>query len=458
MEYWQSINPATGKEFGDRYKLDSEEHVQQMIERANSAWLAWKQLGLTKRLVFLASLADGLAKRREELANLIALEMGKPVAQGLREVDKCGQLCRYYAENSQALLADSRVDLPGLRGEVRTDSLGIILGIMPWNYPVWQIMRFAIPTLVAGNVVLLKPAPNMPQTSLLVEELIRESGLPDSCYQNVLVEPAMIESILADARVAGVSLTGSVRAGKAVAAVAAAHLKPSVLELGGNDPYVVLADADLELAAKVCVQARLMNSGQVCIAAKRIIVDRQVYDEFLSLVEIEVAKYTYGDPLADDTQMGPLARADIRDEVHRQVQGAVADGAKLVCGGVIPKGEGFYYPPTVLVDVTSDMLPFREEIFGPVVTVIAAENSDDALRLANASIYGLGGAIFTRDSYQGRVMAQKMSVGCVGINMAVSSVIALPFGGIKHSGWGRELGREGLLSFVNKKTLLISSA
>ncbi len=451
----QAINPATG-ELLQEYPEATTEVVDQALTAAVEAQNRWRRASFAQRAAVLERAASKLRQRREEFARLAALEMGKPIREGRAEVDKCAWVCEHYAKHAAAMLTPEEVASDARRSFVTFNPLGVVLAVMPWNFPFWQVFRFAAPALMAGNAGLLKHASNVPGCALAIEEVLGDAGLPKGLFRTLLVGSRAVEAIIADPRVAAVTLTGSEAAGRAVAACAGAHLKKTVLELGGSDPYVVLADADIERAAAVCAAARLINSGQSCIAAKRFVVERAVLEPFTALFVEHMRAARVGDPLAEETQVGPLARVDLRDELHAQVQASIARGARCLLGGEIPPGPGVFYPPTVLTDVAPGMPAWEEELFGPVAAIIAAADAEDAVRIANDCRFGLGAAVFTEDAARGeRLAAEELEAGCCFVNAAVRSDPRLPFGGVKASGYGRELSHYGLKEFVNIKTVWV---
>ena len=397
-----------------------------------------------------------LRTRRAEYARTMTLEMGKPIVQGEAEVDKCAWVCEYYADHAEAFLAEQPRETEASRSYVRFDPLGPVLAVMPWNFPFWQVFRFAAPALMAGNAGVLKHASNVPRCALAIEEVFREAGFPRGLFSTVLVGSSSVAALIANPRIVAVTLTGSDRAGSKVAEQAGRELKKTVLELGGSDPFIVLADADLAAAARTAAEARLINSGQSCIAAKRFIVVEPVADQFLDRFLDELRSRRMGDPLVRGTQVGPQARLDLRDSLHEQVAESVKRGAKLLLGGEVPAGKGAFYPPTLLAAVDKGMPAFDEETFGPVAAVIRAKDAADAVRLANDSAFGLGASLWTQDRARAERMAAQIEAGSVFVNGVVKSDPSLPFGGIKRSGYGRELSEYGIREFVNIKSVWIA--
>jgi succinate-semialdehyde dehydrogenase/glutarate-semialdehyde dehydrogenase len=396
-----------------------------------------------------------LRERKEDLARLMALEMGKPLAQGRAEADKCASVCEYYADGAERFLAPETIETDARKSFVAFQPLGAVLAVMPWNFPFWQVFRFVAPALMAGNGGVLKHAANVTGCALAIEEIVRRAGFPPPLFRALLIGSARVAAVIESPHVKAVTLTGSTPAGKAVAAKAGSVLKKTVLELGGSDPYIVLEDADLEPAAATCVDSRLINSGQSCIAAKRFIVIDGVKKRFEELfVEKMKAKKT-GDPLDESTAVGPQARRDLRDSLHGQVEKTVAGGARLLLGGKLPPGRGAFYPPTVLADVPKGTPAYDEELFGPVAAIMGARDEADAVRIANDSSFGLGAAVFTRDRERGERVAAQIEAGNCFVNASVKSDPRLPFGGVKESGYGRELGVFGIREFVNIKTVYV---
>ena len=396
-----------------------------------------------------------LRERKPDLAQLMAAEMGKPLKQGTAEVEKCAWVCDYYAASAEAHLAPEVVKTEAARSYVAFEPLGVVLAIMPWNFPFWQVFRFAAPSLMAGNVGVLKHASNVPGCALAIQEIFLQAGFPEGAFRTLLIGSEHVKGLIENPHVRAVTLTGSTPAGKAVAAQAGGVLKKTVLELGGSDAYLVLEDADLETAAETCVNSRLINAGQSCIAAKRFIVVEPVFDAFTARFVALMRGKKMGDPLADGTDLGPQARHDLRDGLHKQVLASIEQGATLLLGGTIPPGAGAYYPPTVLTDVKPGMPAYEEELFGPVAALLRAKDEADAVRIANDSVFGLGAAVFTRDTARGERVARAIEAGATFVNSLVASDPRLPFGGIKESGYGRELGVFGIREFVNVKTVYV---
>ena len=452
----QSINPAT-EEVLATFEEHSPAQVEAALAEAAEAFSQWRRRSMAERGQVLRQAAALLRQRKADLARLITLEMGKPITQAEAEIEKCAWGCEYFADHAERFLAEERVATNARESFVAFDPLGPVLAVMPWNFPFWQVFRFAAPALMAGNTVLLKHASNVPQCALAVEEVLRAAGLPRGVFRTLLVSSRVVPSLIADPRVRAVTLTGSDVAGAEVARVAGEHLKKTVLELGGSDPFVVLEDADLEAAAAVGAQARCQNTGQSCIAAKRFIVVEAVLEAFLERFTRAMAGLRVGDPLDPATQVGPLARADLRDQVLRQVRVSVERGARLVLGGARVGDRGYFVAPTVLVEVPKEAPAWREEVFGPVAAVVGAADAEAAVRLANDTAYGLGASVWTRDVERGKRLAREIEAGSVFVNGLVASDPRLPFGGVKRSGYGRELGVFGIREFVNVKTVWVGT-
>lgn len=450
------INPTTEDVCG-RYTLMNQREVDSLIQDMHQVQQSWSHSPLTLRKQCLLNLANILLNEKETCARLITTEMGKPITQAISEIEKCARLCNYYAEQGEHFLKPQAIQTEYYKSYRSFHALGVIFAIMPWNFPFWQVMRFAAPNLMAGNGGLLKHAPNSTGTALLIEELCLKAGFPENLFRSLIIDVELAPFVIHHPNVAGVTLTGSNLAGKSVAAEAGAALKKVVLELGGSDPYVILEDACLELAAEQCVLSRLNNAGQVCIAAKRMIVVESVKAAFEALVLEKAKTYIMGDPQDTKTTLGPMARDDLRAKLHSQVQRSIAAGARCLLGGKLPEGKGYYYPATILTDVTIDSPAFHEEFFGPVICIIEAKNEDDAMHLANTTEFGLGGAIFTQDLIKGERLARDIiDAGTCAVNTLVASDPRLPFGGIKQSGYGRELSIEGMHEFMNIKTVIVA--
>ncbi|UFS69394.1 NAD-dependent succinate-semialdehyde dehydrogenase [Geomonas sp. RF6] len=450
----QSINPATGKVL-DTFEEWTAEKTAHVVSQVHKAWLEWRNSSFAERAAVMKGAAEVLRHNRDEFAQLMALEMGKPIRQGRDEVEKCAWGCEYFAENAEAMLAPESANSDGSAAYVAFRPLGVVLAIMPWNFPFWQVFRFAAPALMAGNTAVLKHSSNVPLTALAIEQVFVRAGFPEDVFRTLLVSSSHAEEVLENPLVRAVSLTGSSDAGRHVARRAGELLKKSVLELGGSDPFVVLDDADLDSAARIAAKARCFNSGQSCIAAKRFIVERSVYGPFLNRFRTAMASLVVGDPMEERTEVGPLARGDLREALHEQVLDAVQHGAELALGGMIPHKDGFFYPTTVLSGVRPGMRAYHEELFGPVASVIPVRDDEEAIEVANDTPFGLGGSVWTRDTAKGEALAARIEAGAVFVNGMVKSDPRLPFGGIKDSGFGRELSRYGIREFTNVQTVWI---
>jgi succinate-semialdehyde dehydrogenase/glutarate-semialdehyde dehydrogenase len=451
-----TINPTTGETIRTFEEL-GDGALDEKLEKARSAFSSWKRTSFAHRAERMAGAADLLVGERERWARLMVEEMGKPIAAARAEAEKCATACRYYVDHAERFLADTPADADDGRAFVRHLPLGPILAVMPWNFPFWQVFRFLAPALMAGNVGLLKHAANVPQCALAIEEILLRAGFPEGVFQTLLIGHRKVERVLADPRVVAATLTGSDKAGESVASIAGSHLKKTVLELGGSDPFVVMPSADLEAAVTTAVEARNLNNGQSCIAAKRFIVHRDVYERFERRFLEILSKRKVGDPLAEDTDIGPLATSEIRRGVAEQVDDAVARGARLLAGGKNTGAKGWFYEPTLLADIPRDARAFSEEVFGPVALLFRAESLDEAIALANATEFGLGSSVWTRDSSEQERFIQELEAGITFVNAMVASDPRLPFGGVKRSGFGRELARDGILEFVNRKAVWIRS-
>jgi succinate-semialdehyde dehydrogenase/glutarate-semialdehyde dehydrogenase len=450
-----TINPATGEQLRSFSAL-TESELESRLARAQGAAQEWRRTPLAERTAVVRRAGELLDERKADNGRLMTLEMGKPLPAAIEEAAKCATGCRYYADHAAEFLADEIVTTDGGRGYVRFDPIGVVLAIMPWNFPFWQVVRFAAPAVSAGNVGLLKHASNVPQCALALEQLFTDAGAPPGVFQSLLIGAGKVAGLLADDRVAAATLTGSEAAGSSVAAAAGKAIKKTVLELGGSDPFIVMSSADLEAAVDTAVAARTVNNGQSCIAAKRFIVAESIADRFTERFVARMQALVVGDPMDEATQIGPLATQQIRDDLHDQIQRAIAGGATLLCGGR-PRGDrGFYYEPTVLADVGSDSPVFREETFGPLAAVIRARDTAHAIALANDSRFGLGAAAWTTDESEIQRFARELDAGNVFINGMVASDPRFPFGGVKKSGYGRELSGFGIREFVNIKTVRIA--
>jgi succinate-semialdehyde dehydrogenase / glutarate-semialdehyde dehydrogenase len=442
----ETINPATGERLAT-YEEMSRDEVDEVVALTQQAFLGWRDTSFTERAQRLRATAQQLRAQADELARLMAHEMGKPLRDGVAEIQKCATCCEFYADNAEQLLAREPVKTEARSSFVTFNPLGIVLAVMPWNFPFWQVFRFAAPALMAGNAALLKHASNVPGCALAIEQLLREAGLPEHLLRTLMIGSAQVDAVIEHPLVRAVTLTGSGAAGRAVASKAGSVLKKTVLELGGSDPYLVLEDADVAQAATLCAKGRLINGGQSCIAAKRFVVVETVREEFEQRFVRAMQAVRQGDPLSADTEIGPLARHDLRDTLHAQVERSIEGGARCLLGGRVPEGPGAFYPPTVLTDVAPGMPAYDEELFGPVAAVIPVRSEAEAIATANESSFGLGAAVFTRDL---------VDAGCVFVNDFVRSDPRLPFGGVKESGHGRELSGYGIKEFVNIKSVWVS--
>jgi succinate-semialdehyde dehydrogenase/glutarate-semialdehyde dehydrogenase len=455
MMAMESVNPATGQVIRS-YDEMSPEEVDLAIRKAAEAFQSWKTTEFGERSLLMKAAAQILRDESEDLARLMAEEMGKSLREGRAEAEKCAWVCEYYAENARTFLLPESIETDASSSFVSYRPLGVVLAVMPWNFPFWQVFRFAAPALMAGNVGVLKHASNVPGCALAIERVFQQAGFPADVFRTLLIGSSQVERVIENPSVMAVTLTGSTPAGKAVARKSGEMLKKTVLELGGSDPYLILEDADLPAAAVACVTSRLINAGQSCIAAKRFIVVPSVREEFERLMVDTMRAMRMGDPTDEDVDFGPQARSDLRDELHQQVTKSVANGARLLLGGELPEGPGAYYPATVLTDVRPGMPAYHEELFGPVAAIIPVTNQQAAVEVANDSIFGLGAAVFTRDHSKGEEIATTMlDAGCCFVNSFVRSDPRLPFGGVKQSGYGRELGRFGIREFVNIKTVYV---
>ncbi len=451
----KSINPATGEEIKS-YKEMSLLEIDSVIIKAQTSFLAWQNSDFSLRKSCMKKASEILKDRKNEYAKLMTLEMGKPIKQSYAEVEKCAWVCDYFADNAETFLSDVIIDTEASTSFVTFQPLGVVLAVMPWNFPFWQVFRFAAPNLMAGNAGILKHSSNVTGCALAIEEIFREAGFPENLFRTIVVSSKSVGEIINNKNIMAVTITGSVPAGKSVAEKAGAVLKKTVLELGGSDPYLILEDADLERAAATCVNSRLINGGQSCIAAKRFIIVENVYDKFEELFIENMKAKKMGDPFDEDNDIGPQASEKLRDELQQQVKESIRKGAILLLGGKIPEGDGAYYPPTVLSNVKKGMPAYDEELFGPVAALIKVKDEEEAIEIANDTNFGLGAAVFTKDIRRGEeIAAKKLKAGCCFVNELVKSDPRLPFGGIKESGYGRELSEFGIKEFVNIKTVYV---
>ena len=451
----RSINPANGEEIAV-YKEMSTDEVDGILTAVNDAFNSWRKTSFSIRSELLKNAAAILQSNKEAFGRLMSLEMGKPYSQSLAEVVKCAKGCEYYADNTEDILADRIIETDASKSYVSHQPIGIVLAVMPWNFPFWQVFRFVAPALMAGNVGVLKHASNVQGCALAIEKIFVDSGFPENVFRTLVIGSKHVENVINNPHVKAVTITGSTPAGRAVASQSGAALKKTVLELGGSDPYVILKDADLDQAVEACVIGRLLNTGQSCIAAKRFIVVAEVLADFQERLIDEMRVKKWGDPFEEDVDLGPMVNETARDEIHNQVLRSVEKGAVILLGGKVPDNPGAYYPATVLGNVRPGMPAFDEELFGPVAAVIAAENEAAAIKLANQTPFGLGAAVFTSDIKKGeKIASEQLEAGSCFVNDFVRSDPRLPFGGIKASGYGRELSSNGILEFVNSKTVYI---
>ena len=452
-----TINPATGKEIQSYDTLTNDE-MNKAIESCHEAFLEWKMKPAEERAKIIVNIGKELDKNKDKLAKLMTEEMGKLEKQGHQEIELCSAICDYTAENGPKSLQDEERELPeGGKGFITYSPMGVIYGIQPWNFPTYQVVRYSIANLMAGNGGLLKHAENVTGTGILLEQIYKDAGLPENLFKTLLISHDQSDEVIENERVRGVTLTGSPGAGRIIGEKAGKALKKTVLELGSNDAYIVLDDADLDLAVKTCVQGRLYNNGETCVAAKRFIVVDAVYDKFRDAFVEQMKNMKAGDPTSEDSDLGPMARKDLRKELHEQVEESVKKGAKILCGGKIPEGDGFYYPATVLENLEPGQPAYDDELFGPVASLIKAKDTDDAMRIANDSRFGLGGGIFSKDEAKAKELAQKhFDTGMVFINSFGLAKPNMPFGGVKDSGYGREHGGFGLHEFVNAKSVMMA--
>jgi succinate-semialdehyde dehydrogenase/glutarate-semialdehyde dehydrogenase len=453
---FKAINPATG-ELVAEYDEMTPDQASDIVDAAHRAYLEWRRLSFAERAVPMRKAAQLLRERARDYGKLMAEEMGKPIAGGIAEAEKSALGCEYFADNAEAFLRPEAVPMDGARSFVTFQPIGVVLAVMPWNFPFWQVFRFIAPALMAGNAGVLKHASNVPGCALAIETVMHDAGFPKDIFRTLMIGSRAVEAIIEHPKVRAVTLTGSEPAGRAVARKSGELLKKTVLELGGSDAYLILGDADIDKAAEIATKARLVNSGQSCIAGKRFIVVEPLRERFEAAFAAKMRAAKVGDPMDPATEVGPLARHDLRDDLHGQVVDSVEKGARVLCGGEIPDDAGAYYPPTVLTDVRKGMAAYGEEMFGPVAAVIAARDEAEAIAIANDSDFGLGGGVITSDVARGeRIAAEEIEAGTVAVNGQVASTPKLPFGGIKNSGYGRELSHYGIKEFVNIKTVVVS--
>ncbi|MEM7616762.1 MAG: NAD-dependent succinate-semialdehyde dehydrogenase [Pseudomonadota bacterium] len=446
------INPFN-EEIMNEFVAINNAQINEIIDQSFTDFLIWQQKSQAIRCQLLKNISIIVKKNEQKYAELITQEMGKILPEAIAELQKCQALCDYYAENAEYFLQSEFIKNSDNNAAITYQPLGIIFAIMPWNFPFWQVLRFAIPAIAAGNTVILKHAPNVLGCANILENLFSEAGDLQNLFRNIIIEHQQVEYIIKHRHIQAVTFTGSTATGRIIAGFAGKYLKKTVLELGGNDPYIILKDADLSLAIEKTTQGRMLNAGQSCIAAKRLIIEADIYDEMLNLLLEKYSNIKFGDPLSPATNIGPIARSDLRDKLHQQVVKSIEKGAKCLLGGYIPDMQGYFYPATILADIDENMPAYNEELFGPVISVIKAKNSDDAVRIANDSIYGLGAGIFTKNLDLAANIMQKLECGTCCVNNVVRSDMTLPFGGIKDSGYGRELSSFGIKEFTNIKTI-----
>ena len=450
----QTINPATG-EVVKTFDEFTKEETAHVVDQVHEAFLSWRNTSFTERKKMMNNAAKVLKQNKDKYAEIMTLEMGKPITQGVAEAEKCAWVCEYYADNAEDILRKEVIATDASESYVEFNPLGPVLAVMPWNFPFWQVFRFAAPALMAGNVGLLKHSSNVPQCAQAIEEVFQLAGFPENVFRNLVIGSKQVEDVINNPKVVAATLTGSEAAGKNVAETCGKVLKKTVMELGGSDPFIILADADLNAAVETAAIARLINNGQSCIAAKRFIVEDKIADEFIKKFVERMEKVKVGDPMDKKTELGPLAREDLKLELHAQVQASVYEGAELLTGGEGDFEKGYYYLPTVLANVKPGMPAYDQEMFGPVASVIVAKDADDAVRIANESPYGLGAALWTKDMAKAKILVTQIESGAVFVNGMVKSDPRMPFGGVKLSGYGRELSHYGIKEFVNIKSVWI---
>jgi succinate-semialdehyde dehydrogenase/glutarate-semialdehyde dehydrogenase len=454
MSVLKSINPATEKLFAEFKEVDLSS-VEEIISKSSVSQKEWSQVDIKVRSKIIFNISTLITKNKESYARIITSEMGKPISEAIGEVEKCVWLCEYYAENASKFLGDQYIDSDAKSSFVSFEPLGVILGVMPWNFPFWQVFRFAVPALLAGNSVLLKHASNVQASALAIEKIFHESDVPNDAFRTLVVGSKMVSDIISNKHVRAVSLTGSEHAGSKVGECSGKNLKKTVLELGGADPFIVMEDANLPNAIDAAVKGRMLNNGQSCIAAKRFIVHSNIYDEFIDALQNSLQELMIGNPMDIQTDVGPLAREDILNELDQQIQNSIKSGATLIAGGSKIDGSGYFYHPTILTNITKEMPVYHEETFGPVFTIIKFKTTDEMIKIANDSEFGLGGSLWSENWKEAQSIARKIETGAVFINAFTRSDPRLPFGGIKKSGYGRELSEFGIREFVNIKTIAV---
>ena len=455
MSILKSINPATEELFAEFKEMNSP-LTKEIIAKSSESQKNWSNINIKQRSKIISKIGDLVEASKESFAKTITSEMGKPIMESIAEVEKCAWLCDYYAQNGMEFLNDKPIDSDAQKSFVSFEPLGVILGVMPWNFPFWQVFRFAVPTILAGNSVLVKHAPNVQASAVAIEKIFHDCGIPKYVFRILMIDVDIIPEIIANKHVKAVSLTGSEYAGSKVGECAGKYLKKAVLELGGSDPFIVLDDANLSRCVEAAVKGRMLNNGQSCIAAKRFIVHKKIYDEFIINLKKAIDTLVIGDPMSDKTQVGPLAREDILNKIMTQVEISIKLGANLITGGDRLNSRGFYYSPTILTDITKEMPVYYEETFGPVFTVLKFDTIDEMIQIANDSDFGLGGSVWSKDKENALSIARRIETGIVFINDVTKSDPRLPFGGIKNSGYGRELSEFGIKEFVNIKTIAIN--
>ncbi|RLD35987.1 MAG: NAD-dependent succinate-semialdehyde dehydrogenase [Bacteroidetes bacterium] len=450
----QSINPTNGKLIKE-YKEYSNKEVINIIDAVEADWQIWKKTSFSHRKNLMQNAAQVLLDKKQEFAETMSLEMGKPLTESLAEVEKSAWVCNYYADEAENILADEYIESDASKSFVSFEPIGIVLAVMPWNFPFWQVFRFAAPALMAGNAAVLKHASNVQGSANDIERVFKLAGFPKNLFRNLIIKSNQVEAVIENPKIKASTLTGSEFAGSRVAMASGRKIKKTVLELGGADAFIILKDADIEKAAKVAVQARMLNNGQSCIAAKRFIIDKSVLSSFISLINSELDLLKIGNPLENGIQIGPLARADLREEIHSQVEQTIEQGATLLRGGKFIEEDGYFYEPTIISNLKPGMKLYYEESFGPVFSIFSFDTEEEAIQIANDSDFGLGGSLWTKDLAKGESLARKIESGGIFINGMTKSDPRLPFGGIKKSGYGRELSHYGIKEFVNMKTIWI---